>query len=300
MFKKVGGVLRRGWMNYYWWSWRGRSITALAAVLTVFMSSKEKVAVAIFLGQSSTPAPPVKADLGSRIHKHLRMNSRAKMKQNQRVARRFRKLMRLVLEAEVEAEVEAEAAMVGRAFGLLSFLQLARSMDIKEIPSPRAWWIRKITHLWALRRWISHRGFSMLSPSLSMDNSARYLLMADSSSSSLSPTASSIISTCRSMSISVGRQCSTPPSPLTIRLVKRGCCSIVEFRTCDFTSSASMGFFSPMTQWITCFISACRNSLPAGVTASSPLSPITLSIHTPSRLSRMIYLSPPPIISFLL
>lgn len=98
------------------------------------MSSKEKVAVAIFLGQSSTPAPPVKADLGSRIHKHLRMNSRAKMKQNQRVARRFRKLMRLVL----EAEVEAEAAMVGRAFGLLSFLQLARSMDIKEIPSPRA------------------------------------------------------------------------------------------------------------------------------------------------------------------
>lgn len=102
------------------------------------MSSKEKVAVAIFLGQSSTPAPPVKADLGSRIHKHLRMNSRAKMKQNQRVARRFRKLMRLVLEAEVEAEVEAEAAMVGRAFGLLSFLQLARSMDIKEIPSPRA------------------------------------------------------------------------------------------------------------------------------------------------------------------
>lgn len=104
------------------------------ALLTVFMCSKEKEAVAIFLGQSSTPAPPVMAVLESRIQRHLRMNSRAKMKPNQRVRRRFQMKFLVLVEAEEEEE---EREMEGRASGLCSFLQLASNMDIKEIPSPR-------------------------------------------------------------------------------------------------------------------------------------------------------------------
>jgi len=108
-------------------------------------------------------------------------------------------------------------------------------------------------------------------------------------SSPSSPNASSITSTCRSISTSVGRQCSTPLSSLTIRLLKRGCWSIVDFRTSDFTNSTSMGFFNPITQWITCFVSSCRNSLPAGVRGSSLLSPI-LSLSLPLSLSLLFIL----------
>jgi len=74
-------------------------------------------------------------DLGSRTHKHLRMKSRIKRKEKKRVRRRFQKLKGGL---EAFEGVDAEEAMVGRAWGSLSFLQLARNRDIKEMPSPRA------------------------------------------------------------------------------------------------------------------------------------------------------------------
>jgi hypothetical protein len=107
---------------------RGMKVTALGTeALTIFMCSNEKVAVAIFLGQRSTPEPPDMAVLRSRIQRHLSTNWMTKIKEKKRVTRIFQKVGGgLALGIDIE----------GSDWGSWSFLQPARSIDMSEIPSP--------------------------------------------------------------------------------------------------------------------------------------------------------------------
>ena len=54
-----------------------------------------------------------------------------------------------------------------------------------------------------------------------------------------------------------------------MRLENLGCLSINELSTSVLIDTGSMGFFNPIAQWITWFISGRRKSLPAGVRGSS-------------------------------
>ena len=67
----------------------------------------------------------------------------------------------------------------------------------------------------------------------------------------------------------VRRQCSLPLESRIMRLENLGCLSINELSTSVLIDTGSMGFFNPIVQWITWFISGRRKSLPAGVRGSS-------------------------------
>lgn len=67
----------------------------------------------------------------------------------------------------------------------------------------------------------------------------------------------------------VRRQCSLPLESRIMRLQNLGCLSITELSTSVLIDTGSMGFFNPIAQLITWFISGRRKSLPAGVRGSS-------------------------------